>query len=516
MHRLGYEVSTSDGKGFSRLERAVKNKKLLNHRVWLLGIIAAACAVAIFYPRQPTHDPLRIDDVSRLNQTRVHEILVPRTEDELQQAVRRAKKLGLKISISGKKHSQGGHAFYHDALHLDMTQFNQILELNEAEKTIRVQSGVTWKQIQDAINPHGLAVAVMQSSNIFTVGGSISANVHGRDPSFGPIIETIRSFRLINADGQIINASRSENAELFSLVIGGFGLFGVILDVELELAENSVYQKQTVALDYREYPAYFQEQIKEKTDVGIHFGRLSIHSDSLLRDGYVVTYTKTDERPEGVFQLAEESHVSRDKFFFGLSRKGDWAKEVRWSSQQKWVDVPGEIEIIARNNVMRPPIQFLEYDAVEDTDILQEYFVPVDNFIPFIDRLREIVETEEINLLSVTLRYVPANREAFLTYAKSDCFAVVLYINQDRSADGIQQASRWTRQLVDAVIQYDGTYYLIYQLYPSAGQLRTVYPRFNEFLERKRYYDPDERFMNRFYGHYASGLGADPGAKSGR
>ncbi len=490
----------------------MKIKVLLSTKYGLPAILAGVVALAVVYPRHFHQDPLILDDVSRLNQTHVSEVIRPRTEEELKQAIQRAKRLGLKVSISGKKHSQGGHAFYDSALHLDMTEFNKVIALNDSEKTIRVQSGATWEQVQEYANPYGLAVAVMQSSNIFTVGGSLSANAHGRDPRYGPIIETVRSFRLLNADGQVINVSRTENTELFSLVIGGFGLFGVIVDAELELTENIVYKKQTVSLDFQEYPTYFENKVKDRPEVAIHFGRLSIDSESLLREGYAVTYTETDERPEAVFRLAKESHVTRDKFFFGLSRKGDWGKGIRWHSQQNWVDVPGKVEIVARNNVMRPPIQFLEYDSVDDTDILQEYFVPIASFVSFIDKLRRIVEEEEINLLSVTLRFVPANDEAFLNYAKTDCFAVVLYINQERSAEGIQQAARWTRRLVDAVLQCDGTYYLVYQLYPTPTQLRAAYPSFNEFLERKRFFDRDELFKNRFFDHYAGSI-ADPAGR---
>lgn len=479
------------------------NRSLLVTKCTLPAVFAGVALVAVFYPRHSDRDPLVLNDVGRLYQARVNQIVRPRTEEELKRAIQRAKQLGLKVSISGKRHSQGGHAFYHDALHLDMTAFNQVIAFNATEQTIRVQSGVTWKQIQEYCNPYGLAVAVMQSSNIFTVGGSISANVHGRDPRYGSLIETIRSLRLLNAEGQIINVSRTQNAELFSLAVGGFGLFGVILDAELELTENSVYQKQTVSLDYQEYPQYLEKLVKDRPEVGIHFGRLSIDSKALLRDGYAVTYTQTDERPEAVFRLSEERHVSRDKFFFGLSRQADWGKDIRWLSQQNWVDVPGEVEIVARNNVMRPPIQFLDYDSVDDTDILQEYFIPVARFVSFVDHLRRTVQEEKINLLSVTLRFVPVNDEAFLSYAKTDCVAVVLYINQKRSADGIQQAQRWTRELVDAAHQYGGTFYLVYQRYPSASQLGLVYPRFEAFLERKRFYDQDELFMNGFYRHYA-------------
>ena len=310
------------------------------------------------------------------------------------------------------------------------------------------------------------------------------------------------------SDGKIVEASRTENEELFSLVIGGFGLFGVILDVELALTENSVYKKETVALDYLQYPAYFQDWVNDRPEVGIHFGRLSIDPDSLLREGYAVTYTRMHQHDDEVLELHAERHISRDKFFFGLSRQHDWGKELRWRSQQEWVDVPGEVEIVARNNVMRPPIQFLEYESPDDTDILQEYFVPVSRFVEFIDKLRRIVQDEKINLLSVTLRFVYANNEAFLSYTRRDCFAVVLYINQDRSPEGIQKASRWTRKLVDAAVQCDGTYYLVYQRYPTATQLRAVYPRFDAFVQRKRLYDPHERFANRFYEHYAGDAAA--------
>ena len=61
-----------------------------------------------------------------------------------------------------------------------MKQYNKILELDEKNMIITVQSGVTWADIQSYINPYGLALKVSQSQNIFTVGGSMSVNVHAR------------------------------------------------------------------------------------------------------------------------------------------------------------------------------------------------------------------------------------------------------------------------------------------------------------------------------------------------
>src|SRR5699024_6636037 len=102
-------------------------------------------------------------------------------EDELRKIIREAKKNADPISISGMQHSQGGQTLYPNGILLDMKSYNKILKLDKEKKLITVQSGVTWADIQSYINPYGLALKVSQSQNIFTVGGSLSVNVHGRD-----------------------------------------------------------------------------------------------------------------------------------------------------------------------------------------------------------------------------------------------------------------------------------------------------------------------------------------------
>jgi decaprenylphospho-beta-D-ribofuranose 2-oxidase len=82
----------------------------------------------------------------------------------------RAQKEHLKVSIAGKRHSQGQQTAYRGGLVIDMTHFNKVLGLDQGTRTIRVQSGATWKEIQDYASPYGLAVEVQQASNIFTLG----------------------------------------------------------------------------------------------------------------------------------------------------------------------------------------------------------------------------------------------------------------------------------------------------------------------------------------------------------
>lgn len=446
-----------------------------------------------------------INDVSRLNPTPVHDILQLREVSELTAAIAEARRSNLKVSIAGKRHSQGGHAFYEGALVLDMTRFNRVLALDREQKLIRVQSGVTWRQVQDYANAYGLAVKVMQSSNIFTVGGSLGVNAHGRDPNFGPIIQTVQSFRLLRADGTVINVSRTEHPDLFALAIGGFGLFGVILDVDLSLTENVIFRKATTLMDYHGYPEYFAQQVRNHRTVGLHYARLSNAPDTYLRELYATSFTV--DQPAGIdaaslTRLDEDEPVAVPRFFFALSRSTEWGKRLNWYLQKTVVDPPGKTEWVSRNNAMRPAVAFLDYDSSGDTDILQEYFVPVERFVNFVDGMRDLFRRRGVNLLNVTVRYVPADLEAFLSYARHESFAFVLYINQRLSPEGIGEAQAWTRELVELCLRQGGTYYLPYQLYPSQEQMQRGYPAVTAFFAKKREYDPEDRFMSKFYAWY--------------
>ncbi|WP_020061831.1 FAD-binding oxidoreductase [Bacillus sp. 123MFChir2] len=444
-----------------------------------------------------------IADAGRLLPTKVKRIESVEDEKKLQQFVQDASASNEKLSIAGMQHTQGGHTYYPSGTVLDMKNYNKIVEFNPEQQRIRVQSGATWNDIQKVINPYGLAIQVMQSQNIFTIGGSISANVHGRDIRHDALIDTVDSFRLLMANGNIKNVSRNENAELFSLVIGGYGLFGVILDVTLKLTEDELYQIRTKTLDYREYTSYFKKHVEGDEGVRMHLARISVAPDSFLREMYVTNYVlATDqEQRERYSTLKEETNVALPKFFLGLSRYSDWGKTMFWDTQKKYFEhTDGSYE--TRNNVMRSDSAFMEYENPNRTEILQEYFIPVDNFSTYIDDLRDVLEREELNLLNITIRYVTKNESAVLSYAKEDMFALVLLINQGRSEEEIDKTKKVIQKMINVTLQHDGSYYLPYYQYPEKQQLQKAYSRSNEFFQKKREYDPQERFVNLFYKEY--------------
>ncbi|RFU60592.1 FAD-binding oxidoreductase [Bacillus sp. V59.32b] len=409
-----------------------------------------------------------------------------------------------KISIAGMQHSQGGHTYYPNTIMINMQKYNKILDLDLEEKTITVQSGATWDDIQRHINKHGLAVKVMQSQNIFTVGGSLSVNVHGRDIRNDALIDSVESYRLINANGQIINVSRTENAELFPLVIGGYGLFGIILDVTLQLTDDELYKIRTKTIDYKEYAAYFEKEVKNDSQVRMHMSRISVAPDTLLKEMYITDYVMAADQKKlkDFSKLKEEKIIMLPKFFLGLSRHSDWGKDLFWTTQKSYAkNTHGDLE--TRNNVMRSDSLFMEYDHPKKTEVLQEYFVPVNEFADYIDGLRNILEKQEdFNLLNITVRYVEKNDNAVMSFSKDDMFALVLLINQGTSADDIKNTEQVINDMLNLTLQHNGSYYLPYYSYPTKQQFKQAYPPSEEFFQMKRKYDPEERFQSLFYEEY--------------
>lgn len=168
-----------------------------------------------------------INDASCLNKTAVYGIVKVHTADDIRNALTYAREHHLNVTAAGQRHSMGGQSFMQGGLVLDMREFNQ-LKLDKAHRILTAQTGATWKQIQIFLDPEGLSLQAMQSINIFSVGGTMSVNAHGIAHRPGPLAGTVKSFRIMLADGQIKTASPTEDPELFRLALGGYGLFGVL------------------------------------------------------------------------------------------------------------------------------------------------------------------------------------------------------------------------------------------------------------------------------------------------
>jgi FAD/FMN-containing dehydrogenase len=155
-----------------------------------------------FYTLQLSALPVVINDITLLNSKSVHEVMKPKSTREISERLRNY--YGA-ISIGGGRNSMGGQTALENSLHLDMRRMDSLLNLNIHEREVLVQAGMSWRQLQEKIDPYELSVRIMQTYANFTVGGSISVNVHGRYMGEGPIVRSVQSFKMVLANGDSIS-----------------------------------------------------------------------------------------------------------------------------------------------------------------------------------------------------------------------------------------------------------------------------------------------------------------------
>jgi len=478
-----------------RLKKAFKAFAVLG--VLIVAVSAGAALWGTFQTKvERPVAPNIVNDVTRINPIAVAQIITPTTTEEIVAAVRTHKG---PISVGGGRYSMGGQTATERALQIDMRRFNKILALSRENKTITVQAGARWRQIQDHIDPYDLSVMIMQTYSNFTVGGSLSVNVHGRYVGHGPLIHSVKSLRVVLPDGTLVDASPDNNREIFFGVIGGYGGLGVITEATLQLEDNVKVERLSEKMPIAGYKDYFFKNIRDSKSAVFHNGDIypdeydTVRATSYLRTDKAVTVTERLIPPDTSYRLDRfvywvisewpfgkkiREHIVDPIVFFGSS--------VRWRNYEASYDV-AELEPSSREN---------------STYVLQEYFVPVARFDEFVPKMRGVLRSNEVNVINVSIRHAHNDPGALLAWAREEVFAFVLYYKQGTDAGSKKKVGKWTRELVDAVLSVGGSYYLPYQPHATEEQFLKAYPDSPAFFALKRRLDPENRFRNKLWDKY--------------
>ena len=437
-----------------------------------------------------------VNDVTRLNPVAVWAVAKPTSIEEVQAALARTNG---PISVGGGHFSMGGQTASPNSLHLDMRQLNKVVSFSPLEKAIRVQSGIRWCDIQRFVDPHGLAVKIMQTYANFTVGGSLSVNVHGRYLGLGPLVLSVRGMKMVLASGELISASPTENAEFFYGAIGGYGGLGVIVEAELDLADNARVERVAAKMPASEYAAWFRKTVRDNRKAVFH--NADLYAPDYVR-ARAVTWAETWKPVTTSYRLQPHRHLYplENYFMWAISETpfGKWRREyfidpilyffskVHWRNFEACYDV-AELE---------PP------SRTHRTYVLQEYFIPVGRFDEFLTKMTEILRRHRVNILNISVRHALTDPGTLLAWARGETFAFVIYYKQRTRENAKHRVAVWTRELIDAVIDAGGTYYLPYQPHATPEQFHRAYPRAGELFALKRRLDPDFRFRNVLWDKY--------------
>jgi FAD/FMN-containing dehydrogenase len=119
-------------------------------------------------------------------------------------------------------------------LTLDLSAMSAVTVDPEA-RTARVGGGALLMDVAEAATPHALTMPFGHVSHTGIGGLTLGGGVGWVMRRYGLAIDSVRSVRLVTADGEIVNASESENPDLFWALRGGGGNFGVVTEFEFDL-----------------------------------------------------------------------------------------------------------------------------------------------------------------------------------------------------------------------------------------------------------------------------------------
>lgn len=441
---------------------------------------------------------------SRYHRTDNVEVTFPTNPRELQAIIQEADRRDCKVMPVGSGYSQGKQFLPSEekSIVVDLRKMKSI-EINAAEKTATVDAGVRWEDLQLAANQHKLAVNVMQASNVFSVGGSIGTNVHGWNHQTGMLSNTILSMDVVNAKGEIETVTPRD--ELFHHVTSGLGLFGVVSRAKLKLTDNEELVEKNLDVPLKDYIEYFTTQVLTDKQIRMHLYRLSIDPTCLFAKGVAVNYKKVEESKAVVTPklAAETTYGTRlHNVALNLARHYDVVRKAYWRYEYKQLMSNTETKTTT-NAAMQPPIKALFSGSISEADWLQEFFIPGNHLVAYLDFLQKLLTENNVILLNASVRFVSANQRPIFSYAADgDRFSVVLCFNQSLKKSEVKKTEQWIQKAQAMAVSYGGTYYLPYQPITSVNEFKRAYPSAEKAVIFKKKVDPAQRFSSGFFKEY--------------
>eukprot|EP00927_Polykrikos_kofoidii_P039712 TRINITY_DN34044_c0_g1_i1.p1 TRINITY_DN34044_c0_g1~~TRINITY_DN34044_c0_g1_i1.p1 ORF type:complete len:1636 (-),score=267.52 TRINITY_DN34044_c0_g1_i1:22-4929(-) len=480
-----------------------------------------------------------VDDVSRLNATEVERFCQPRCKNDVKLVLAEARQNGFKVAMRGTHHSMGGQSIPGNSVTFGgnagyVMEFNRMnhVSYDEATELVTCGPGATWADLIVHLNRFGKAPRTMQSYSSFSVGGTLSVNGHGITTDHC-VSESVVSFTVITADGEEILCTKPEGdaspeeGNLWNLVLGGYGMFGVVVEVTMKTTDNVHLYLEYLQLDsIQEFSGIYGEVLKDEAgDIEMKIARFNI-----------CNLNKID-----VFIFRRDYPQSRTVSKLGHSPEG---MSLKSKLLYKWVlptmrEARGDIERIVGSAIDMPfsdcernEILYTSADSLaelcspllktDDTFVLQEYFVPLNFSSEWIERAKPIYDAlfrdDVLLLLNTTLRFCRSDTDqSFLSYARrsgiqtsvrnhpcqNGMMAFVLYYRLPRSSVADQRLKDFGDKFIGLTLSLGGTFYLPYRRHYSSADMLTAYPNVVDFFQvYKQKYDPMGLFDSLWFRQY--------------
>jgi len=466
-----------------------------------------------------THPGVVVNDVhSRLNATVVDRVVPVRSTTDARAAILGARDADKVVCVSGGRHAMGGQQFATGGVLLDTRSYSGVRHFDTQRGLIEVESGIQWPELiawlveNQAGSERQWGIQQKQTgADRLSIGGAVAANVHGRGLTLRPFVDDVESLTLIDGAGERRRCSRTENAELFRLVCGGYGLFGFVDTVTMRLVPRHKVRRAVEVDTADRLIARFDERIADGYRFGDFQFALDPRSDDFLRRGIFSCYRPVSNNtpiPEQQLSLAP-ADWKKLLWLAHFDKQAAWDKYtyhyLGTNGQVYWSDTHQLSTYIDDYHSWLDHETNAEHPA---TEIISELYVPRAALSDFLAEAADDFRLNRVDCIYGTIRLIEQDTETFLAWAKQPYACVIFNLHTHHTPDGIEHSAAAFRRLIDMAARRGGSWFLTYHTFGTRSQLLQCYPELPEFLRLKRRYDPDERFQSEWYRHHVALLGA--------
>lgn len=402
----------------------------------------------------------------------------PVTLEEVQSELLRCTEEGERVRVVGH-----GHAFtplcHSDENLMSLDRFTGIESVDLTEKRVWVRAGTRLHRLGELLSARGLALDLYSGSKQQTVAGAISSGAHGSGRDVGSLATLVTGLRMVMADGSV-RSFNAADGEIFDAVRLSLGALGVITHVELACRDR-------YRLEVRRRRSTLPAVMNDIERLRRQHRHLSFYWYPFTQHVQVIT---RDETPKPVTRVPAQRFVqdvlTDNVMGWGLSRMTRRVPLMaERSSRLATRGLRDHAWVAEAHDAFAAP-RWVRY-------VESEYAVPVANLALVLRQMQRLIDALQFRVhLPVTVRFAPADTLWLSPAYGRDVAYIAIHM-----AHGMPHQDYFAA-MGDLFDRHGGRPHWGKLHDKRARELRQLYPRFQDFLDLRRSFDPRGVLLNRY------------------
>ena len=344
---------------------------------------------------------------------------------------------------------------------ISLRSMNRMLDIDETEKTVSVEAGITYSKLGPELDRQGYALHNLASLPDISVAGAIATATHGSGSKNGNLASAVAEIELVTADGELRTLSRQKDADEFLGAVVHLGALGIVTRVKLDIQ-----------------PAF---RINEYTYQGLKKN---------------ILYEKFSQIMNSAYSVSLFTYRNKDGF-----ANWPWATVRLKVQEEAGFEAKPELfgaRLDARRNTTGSWWERLPHFAIGDVaakgnELQTEYFVAMEHAVDAIKAVATLADRIQPLLHASELRTVAADKLWMSTCYEQQSLAIHFTWKPDQ--EGV---ANLLPEIEKRLAPFEARPHWGKLFFMGSKTLESRYDRLADFRRLVSRYDPEAKFGNAF------------------